>query len=301
MGGNIVSDISVGRNEDGRLEIFGRGPDNRVYHKWQTTPDGYWSEWHSFNSGGSFTGNISVGQNITGTLEIFIRDTDNQVWHCWQDTSTSKDWTGWYNMGGNIVSDISVGHNEDGRLEIFGKGPDNQMHHKWQTTPDGYWSEWESLGSVEDSPEYEPSTDNLLQNPGFESGSANWTFGGTGAAIIDTIDSHSHSGTNSAYNYINSALWNAWNHITVDNLAAGTYTASCWVKSGGTFGELAFQIYKNGVYYTEIPVNVNGGYRQYIINDISVSEGDSIRVQGWMNNAELDSWVNWDDFSLSRN
>jgi len=35
------------RNADGRLEIFGVGTDNALWHIWQTAPNNGWSGWES--------------------------------------------------------------------------------------------------------------------------------------------------------------------------------------------------------------------------------------------------------------
>ena len=37
-GGVLTSDIAVGQNADGRLEVFVRGTDNALWHKWQGAP-----------------------------------------------------------------------------------------------------------------------------------------------------------------------------------------------------------------------------------------------------------------------
>ena len=38
---------SVRQNLDGRLEAFGVGTDNGLWHIWQTAPDNGWSSWAS--------------------------------------------------------------------------------------------------------------------------------------------------------------------------------------------------------------------------------------------------------------
>ena len=37
-GGILTSNIAVGTNADGRLEVFVRGTDNALWHKWQVQP-----------------------------------------------------------------------------------------------------------------------------------------------------------------------------------------------------------------------------------------------------------------------
>src|SRR5262245_40572356 len=71
--------IDVGRNLDGRLEVFARGTDNAIFNNWQTAPNSTWSGWASL--GGALTTPATVGQNGDGRLEIFAIGMDNAVWH----------------------------------------------------------------------------------------------------------------------------------------------------------------------------------------------------------------------------
>jgi hypothetical protein len=73
----------VASNADGRLEVFVRGTDNNLYHKWQTAPNGAWTpNWSGL--GGVLDGNIGAGRNADGRLEVFVRGTDNNLYHKWQ-------------------------------------------------------------------------------------------------------------------------------------------------------------------------------------------------------------------------
>jgi len=144
-GGVLTSDIAVGRNADGRMEVFVRGTDNAVWHKWQVARNGSWSGWAS--EGGVITSNIGLGRNADGRLEVFARGTDGALWHKWQ-TAPSNGWSGWASLGGVLTSNIAVDVNADGRMEVFARGTDNALWHKWQLSPNGGWSGWSSLGGV---------------------------------------------------------------------------------------------------------------------------------------------------------
>ena len=145
LGGVITSNIAGGNNADGRLEIFVRGTDNALWHRWQTAPNNGWSGWSSL--GGVITSDPLVTRNADGRLEVFVRGTDNAVWHRWQ-THPNNGWSGWSSLGGVITSNIAGGNNADGRLEIFVRGTDNALWHRWQTAPNNGWSGWSSLGGV---------------------------------------------------------------------------------------------------------------------------------------------------------
>jgi phospholipase C len=63
----------------GRLDVFGVGTDNALYHKW--FDNGRWSDWESL--GGSWTSApaaVSWGNN---RIDCFVRGTDRAIWHKW--------------------------------------------------------------------------------------------------------------------------------------------------------------------------------------------------------------------------
>ncbi len=141
--GGLSSRIAVGRNQDGRLEVFARGMDGGLWHVWQTSPNGTWSGWSSL--GGVITSDPCVVSNADGRLEVFARGTDNAVWHVWQ-TKPNNGWSNWASLGGTITSNPVAGRNKDGRLEVFARGADGALWHIWQTKPNNGWSGWASLG-----------------------------------------------------------------------------------------------------------------------------------------------------------
>ena len=58
--GGWISDIVVGQNADGRLELFVVGSDHALWHNWQTAPNNGWSGWASL---GGWIDIIDVDQN----------------------------------------------------------------------------------------------------------------------------------------------------------------------------------------------------------------------------------------------
>jgi hypothetical protein len=65
----------VGKNADGRLEIFAVGEDFALWQKWQVAPNNGWSDtWktlgHPF-AGPSLGGQLTVGRNQDGRQEVF--------------------------------------------------------------------------------------------------------------------------------------------------------------------------------------------------------------------------------------
>jgi hypothetical protein len=148
-GVSLTAGLAVGQNLDGRLEAFAVASDDALWHVWQLTPNGGWSNWDNLGSPpGLSLGELAVGHNQDGRLEVFVI-ADNTLWHLWQ-TAPGAGWSSWSSLGtpAGIASLASptVGRNTDGRLEVFTFGINDAVWHLWQTSVGGAWSDWDSLG-----------------------------------------------------------------------------------------------------------------------------------------------------------
>jgi acylphosphatase len=155
----MTADIGVGRAADGRIEIFVQANDGHVWHLWQTTFTGDWSEWEDLSTyrplplGVSAVGEPGVGSAANGRIEIFVRGSDGHVRHLWQ-MAPNGDWSDWEDLSTyrhlpvGAVGKPGVGRAADGRIEIFVRCKGGHVWHLWQTTPNGDWSEWENLSGT---------------------------------------------------------------------------------------------------------------------------------------------------------
>lgn len=156
----------VGRNADGRQEIFALGEDNALWQKWQVAPNNGWSEWKLLGrpAGDIFlTPSFTVGSNQDGRQEVFAIGNDGNVWQIWQ-TGPNGGWSDWRKFGQPFVGlrqpdRITVGSNQDGRQELFVIGKDDALWHIWQVAPNLGWSNWESLSK----PQHRDLTEPLVK------------------------------------------------------------------------------------------------------------------------------------------
>ncbi len=158
--GGIIDLLSVGKNQDGRLEVFARGAEDfALWHIWELSPGGSWSMWSSL---GGQIDLLAVEANQDGRLEVFARNiADQALWHIWQ-TIPNDAWSAWSSLGGRIDL-LSVASNSDGRIEVFARGMDKGLWHIWQTSPNNGWSVWSSLGGQIDLLAVEPNQDGRLE------------------------------------------------------------------------------------------------------------------------------------------
>jgi hypothetical protein len=126
----------VARDED-RLDCFGRGLDNALYHT-------FWngSKWHGWESlGGILTSDPAVVVRDPDHIDCFVRGTDNALYHKFWNGSK---WHGWEGLGGSLTSNIVSVIRAGGNIDCFALGEDKAL---WHIYWDGHkWHSWESLG-----------------------------------------------------------------------------------------------------------------------------------------------------------
>jgi len=111
-GVGIVSDITVGYNNQGSEELFARTADGSVWHNFYEGA-GVWSGWYDFGgpTGVQIVSDLSVGSTSTGTKSSSPSAPTGSVWHDYLESAGS--WSGWGTLSGpsgvGIVSDITVG------------------------------------------------------------------------------------------------------------------------------------------------------------------------------------------------
>ncbi len=137
--------MDVIANPDGRLEIFYQGTDSALWHLWQTTPNGAWTQ--PSRIGGSIS-LLSLARAGNGAIYAFVRGSDSNLYFIEQNSKL--DWGGTFTRlaGGVAGSTLSAGTNKDGRLEVFYVGTGTDVQHVWQpnaATP-ASWSAAASLG-----------------------------------------------------------------------------------------------------------------------------------------------------------
>ncbi|KAH6855412.1 carbohydrate-binding protein [Chaetomium sp. MPI-CAGE-AT-0009] len=114
---------------DGRTDVFVRGINNAVFHKWQNGGGTAWgpAEAGFEDLGGIIYGNVTAVSWGANRIDLFALGTDNACWHKWWDGSR---WGGWESLGGGVIGDVCAVSWGANRLDLFVRGMDNGVYHK---------------------------------------------------------------------------------------------------------------------------------------------------------------------------
>ena len=124
----------------GRLDVFARGGDNALWHKWWTGSalvrlgDPRWRAYVCARA-------ACRGAAVVWTSSRAV--TDNALWHKW--------WTGVPGPAGRASAAVLTTEPAPvswgpGRSDVFARGGDNAFWHKWLTG--SAWSGWELGGGI---------------------------------------------------------------------------------------------------------------------------------------------------------
>ncbi len=123
----------------GRLDVFGRGTNNSVYHKYYDA--GAWSPVWTNLGGTTNYGPAAVSWGAN-RIDVFHVGTNCHLYHGWWD---GVSWHLWEDLGGCLTSAPFVSSWGPGRLDVFGRGTDNSLQHTWYDSSTGGWHGWQSL------------------------------------------------------------------------------------------------------------------------------------------------------------
>jgi hypothetical protein len=182
-----VQTLAVGRNPDGRLEVFCLATTNRpgVWHGFQQTPNGSWGPWSVMGGLGAERPNVAlgVGQNADGRLEVFVSDSAGTVWHDWQTSPGSGTWSGWASLGtpaGVQIQSLTILQDRSGRLSALGLTANGVLWQVQQATPNGAagWGSWLSTWSA-----WSAVNAPALKHPPTGTANACWAIDNNGAVM----------------------------------------------------------------------------------------------------------------------
>ena len=142
----IRGDPAVVSWAPGRLDVFVRGVDDKLWQRFSTNGGDSWSGWSKpVGDQGILASGPDVAAWASNRIDVFVRGTDGQLY---QRTWDGASWGGsWLARGGFLSGDPTVVSWGTGRLDVFARGGDGKL---WQTfTDSSAWSGWFRPGGTE--------------------------------------------------------------------------------------------------------------------------------------------------------
>jgi murein DD-endopeptidase MepM/ murein hydrolase activator NlpD len=286
LGGTLNSGPGVSSWDCGRLDVFALGTDDKLRHKWYTSPTvggSGWSEglWENLGAPEGRVLNSDPGAVSWsyGRVDVFARaSSGDALWHRW--FVRGHGWYNWEKIGGVLNSGPGVSSWEPGRLDVFALGTDDKLRHKWYVQGQG-WSGglWENLGA--------PSGLTLTSDPGVVS----WGYG--------RIDVFARASDNALWHrwYMRGQGWSNWGKVggvlnsgpgvsswaegRLDVFALGTddKLRHKWYVSGQGWSQGLWQnLGPDGLTLNSDPDAVSWGYRRI---DVFVRGSDNALRHRW--------------------
>jgi hypothetical protein len=139
----------------GRLDLFYRGNDNMLYHKYFDS--GAWTpsmtDWESLGAINRLPADITAVSWGPGRLDLFYPGIDGAIYHKYFDSGVWKpSMTDWESLGGNTngVTAITAVSWGPGRLDLFYPLNEGPAYHKYFDS--GVWgpsmTDWDWLGTL---------------------------------------------------------------------------------------------------------------------------------------------------------
>jgi hypothetical protein len=128
----------------GRLDVFARGGDDKLWQRFSLDGGTTWSDWlKPVGDNGTLASPPDASTRGPNTIDIWVQGTDGNVYQLWWD---GANWNGWLGQGKPTTPGLLAGSHptavsKDGtRVDVFARGGDNKL---WQKTWSGFdWTGW---------------------------------------------------------------------------------------------------------------------------------------------------------------
>jgi hypothetical protein len=144
-------DLAVGRNEDGRLEVFVKTKNHGIWHRYQLIANGYWSHWESLGSPSdtNIAYDIVVTHDNANRLWLWSTGGDGNIWFRNQ-VQPNSGWCAWGKIEKPFKTQIlvdkpAVSKNANGLYELFSVGLDGGLYYTSPFIPFMPIVDWNSM------------------------------------------------------------------------------------------------------------------------------------------------------------
>lgn len=142
----ISSPPTVETSGNGKINLFARGQDSKLYEKWF---NGSWIDYWNNLGGDQVSSTLGAVSWGNGHMDLFETRSDGGIRHKWY-LPDGNGWRGWENLGKpagvSKLSPPTVESSRNGQISLFARGSDGRLWERWYDN--GQWnsSGWNNLG-----------------------------------------------------------------------------------------------------------------------------------------------------------
>jgi hypothetical protein len=123
--GTCAGSPTAVRDASGRVYVFVRGLDGKLYHKRRDTLGGAWTDWGTPLDGPILERPAAALDTVSGVLRVFARrGPDHALYYASQ---SGLGFTAWTRLGGRVVNAPVAGTRADGRVDAYVAGIDYNL------------------------------------------------------------------------------------------------------------------------------------------------------------------------------
>jgi len=131
--------VGVASWASNRLDVFVRGNNGAMYHRWW---DGSaWSGWEYHP--GCLRGGPAAVSRMTNRIDVFVRGCGD---HLHKKSWSGSSWSDWQDLGGCLRSEPAVTSWGSTRLDVFVRGCYDALNWMYSDNSGSSWSSWQDLG-----------------------------------------------------------------------------------------------------------------------------------------------------------
>lgn len=122
--GRVIHKVAAVSRVEGSIDLFGIGPDNRIYHRTYTHSNERWTNWVRTHET-----RVSSAPAVVSVhplrIDLFVRGQANDVL---QTTWVNGKWSGFSSLGGVVTSAPGAVARTRGRIDVFARGTDMKLY-----------------------------------------------------------------------------------------------------------------------------------------------------------------------------
>jgi subtilisin family serine protease len=150
LDGSLMS-VSMARNKDGTLEMFGANRQGQIFYQKQNSPGSMTWGARTQLGFGSTGVSVAAAPDVNGFVNIFIADSHGNIWKTAQSSLSTDTWPApamLTDPNSRAMTAIAAARDSDGRIELMGTDGAVAWHRAQAAPGSAGWQPWTAFGAA---------------------------------------------------------------------------------------------------------------------------------------------------------